>query len=137
MLDTKKSVQEFITAFDANPDWAALVQEEAKEVLEAVSNLLKEVTDLVYVMDGYVITNGEPDDDAAVITKEVNAAVQWVESLGLIFDITAAEEAFRRVHASNMSKLDDNGKPIRRADGKILKGPNYKPPVLSDLVMLP
>ena len=43
-------------------------------------------------------------------------------------------EALRRVHASNMSKLGSDGKPLRRADGKVLKGPNYKPPVLTDLV---
>jgi hypothetical protein len=33
-----------------------------------------------------------------------------------------------------MSKLDDDGKPIYREDGKVLKGPNYVPPDLSDLV---
>jgi len=43
-------------------------------------------------------------------------------------------EALRRVHASNMSKLGKDGKPLRRADGKVLKGPDYKPPVLTDLV---
>lgn len=37
------------------------------------------------------------------------------------------EEAFAAVHASNMSKLDADGKPLLRADGKILKGPNFKP----------
>ena len=44
------------------------------------------------------------------------------------------EEALSRVHKSNMSKLGINGKPIRRADGKVLKGPNYQPPTLTDLV---
>ncbi len=44
------------------------------------------------------------------------------------------EEALDRVHKSNMSKLGINGKPIRRADGKVLKGPNYQPPNLNDLV---
>tara|TARA_B100002052_G_scaffold296402_1_gene324715 strand:- start:607 stop:960 length:354 start_codon:yes stop_codon:yes gene_type:complete len=43
-------------------------------------------------------------------------------------------QALDRVHRSNMSKLGDDGHPIRRADGKILKGPNYQPPDLSDLV---
>jgi hypothetical protein len=33
-----------------------------------------------------------------------------------------------------MSKLDDDGNPIYRDDGKVLKGPNYKPPTLTDLV---
>ena len=46
---------------------------------------------------------------------------------------TVTEEALNRVHESNMSKLDEDGKPILRDDGKVLKGPNYKPPDLSDL----
>ena len=44
------------------------------------------------------------------------------------------DEAKNRVHESNMSKLDEDGKPIYRDEGKVLKGPNYKPPDLSDLV---
>lgn len=44
------------------------------------------------------------------------------------------DEAFKRVHASNMSKLDSEGKPILREDGKVLKGPNYFKPDLSDLI---
>lgn len=39
---------------------------------------------------------------------------------------------FKRVHESNMSKLV-NGKSLKRADGKFLKGPNYKKPDLTDL----
>jgi len=42
--------------------------------------------------------------------------------------------AFEAIHDSNMSKLDDEGKPIRREDGKILKGPNYKAPDLTGIV---
>ena len=35
------------------------------------------------------------------------------------------EEVFEEIHRSNMSKLDDNGQPIVREDGKILKSSNY------------
>lgn len=38
------------------------------------------------------------------------------------------EDVFNEVHRSNMSKLGENGKPIYREDGKVLKGPNYSPP---------
>tara|TARA_B100001121_G_scaffold250733_1_gene226775 strand:- start:79 stop:468 length:390 start_codon:yes stop_codon:yes gene_type:complete len=38
------------------------------------------------------------------------------------------EEIFQEIQNSNMSKLDDNGKPIYRDDGKVLKGPNYFKP---------
>jgi len=44
------------------------------------------------------------------------------------------DEALDRVHKSNMSKLGLDGKPIRRSDGKVLKGPNYLPPILTDLI---
>ena len=66
---------------------------------------LKELADLVYVCYQYAVN------------------MQW--------DL---DEALFRVHHSNMSKLDEYGKPIYREDGKVLKGPNYKPPNLEDLV---
>lgn len=66
---------------------------------------LKELCDILYVVYGYAVTYG------------------W--------DINTA---FNRVHKSNMSKLGDDGKPILREDGKVMKGPNYKEPVLDDLV---
>jgi len=43
------------------------------------------------------------------------------------------DEALDRVHESNLSKLVD-GKPLKREDGKVLKGPNYKKPTLIDLI---
>ena len=92
-----------------------LIVEEFKEFLEAEGMLfmhgrnhqehaLKELADLVYV------------------------CYQYAENMGWFLD-----EALDRVHKSNMSKLDKDGKPIYRDDGKVLKGPNYKPPDLSDL----
>ena len=76
-----------------------------KPALEVRENLLKELCDLQYVISGMAVAFGLP-----------------------------LEVAFNRVHASNMSKLDDDGKPIYREDGKVMKGPNYKPPDLKDLV---
>lgn len=43
--------------------------------------------------------------------------------MGIDLDAVIAE-----IHRSNMSKLDDDGLPIYREDGKVLKGPNYTPP---------
>jgi predicted HAD superfamily Cof-like phosphohydrolase len=58
----------------------------------------------------------------------VYVAFQFAAAAGWELD-----EALDRVHISNMSKLVD-GKPLKREDGKVLKGPNYKPPYLEDLV---
>jgi len=93
-----------------------LVIEEFKEFLEADDQLyrdnptikaeaLKELADLVYV------------------------CYQYAENMNWFLD-----EALHRVHESNMSKLGEDGKPIYREDGKVLKGPNYKPPNLTDLI---
>lgn len=38
------------------------------------------------------------------------------------------EPILQAIHRSNMSKLDEHGKPITRPDGKILKGPNFREP---------
>ena len=44
------------------------------------------------------------------------------------------EEVFDEIQRSNMSKLDTNGKPIFREDGKILKGENYFKPNISEIL---
>ncbi|HRE25832.1 MAG TPA: nucleoside triphosphate pyrophosphohydrolase family protein [Anaerolineales bacterium] len=41
-----------------------------------------------------------------------------------------AEALFAEVHASNMSKLDVDSKPVLRADGKVLKSALFRPPDL-------
>jgi predicted HAD superfamily Cof-like phosphohydrolase len=38
------------------------------------------------------------------------------------------EEVFEEIHRSNLSKLDENGQPIYREDGKVIKGPGYFKP---------
>tara|TARA_Y100000593_G_scaffold85073_1_gene161579 strand:- start:152 stop:568 length:417 start_codon:yes stop_codon:yes gene_type:complete len=76
-----------------------------KPTLEVRENLLKELCDLQYVISGMAVAFGLP-----------------------------LQIAFNRVHSSNMSKLGEDGKPLYREDGKVLKGPNYEPPDLKDLV---
>ena len=93
-----------------------LIVEEFKEFIEEEYHLitgfkrneadcLKELADLVYVCFQFA------------------TAMEW--------DL---DQALLRVHESNMSKLGVDGKPVYRDDGKVLKGPNYQPPNLTDLV---
>ena len=44
------------------------------------------------------------------------------------------EDIFNEIHRSNMSKLDSNGNPVFREDGKIIKGENYFPPNLKKVL---
>ena len=56
-----------------------------------------------------------------------------VQGANLVFGIPA-KEVFKAIHVSNMSKLGADGKPMRRADGKIMKGPDYAPPELGPII---
>lgn len=83
-----------------------LMDEENKEYLEAArNNDLVEVADalgdMLYILCGTILEHG----------------MQY-----------KIEEVFNEIQRSNMSKLDANGKPIYREDGKVLKGPNYFKP---------
>lgn len=44
------------------------------------------------------------------------------------------EEVFKEIQRSNMSKLGEDGQPIYREDGKVLKGPNYFKPNIENIV---
>ena len=44
------------------------------------------------------------------------------------------DACFREVQRSNMSKLGEDGKPIYREDGKVMKGPNFREPALRDIL---
>lgn len=130
-----KLVAEFQETFNAKDKdlYYKLCMEEAEEVLEAVEHLLKELSDFGYVITGYQNLGGLTD--MLLANPNIAAATMWM--MDIIDEPhlrTTYDEAFLRVHASNMSKVGDDGKPIRREDGKIIKGPNYKPPVLTDLV---
>ena len=46
------------------------------------------------------------------------------------------EEIFQEIQNSNMSKLGENGKPIYREDGKVLKGPKYFKPNINKILKL-
>jgi len=44
------------------------------------------------------------------------------------------DKCFAEVQNSNMSKLDENGKPIYNENGKVMKGPNYFKPNLQKFI---
>lgn len=54
--------------------------------------------------------------------------------LGTMVEFGIPCMVFDEVHWSNMTKLGEDGKPILRADGKSMKGPNFKPPNLAAIL---
>ena len=88
----------------------SLIEEELEELKEAI-----EKKDVVGVADALT--------DILYVTYGAGAA------FGIDLD-----KCFKEVHNSNMSKLDRDGRPIYREDGKILKGPDYFEPNLEKIV---
>ena len=87
-----------------------LIKEELEELKEAMNN-----KDLLEVADALT--------DILYVTYGAGHA------FGIDLD-----KCFEEVQNSNMSKLDENGKPIYNEAGKVMKGPNYFKPDLSKFV---
>ena len=89
-----------------------LMKEENEEYLEAAQNNdLVEVADalgdMLYILCGTIIEHGMQDK---------------------------IEDVFNEIQQSNMSKLGEDGEPIYREDGKVLKGPNYFKPDIAKVL---
>jgi len=89
-----------------------LMAEENEEYLEAAKNNdLTEVADalgdMLYILCGTILEHG----------------MQY-----------KIEEVFNEIQRSNMSKLGEDGNPIYREDGKVLKGPNYFKPNIAAII---
>lgn len=89
-----------------------LMAEENEEYLEAAkSGNLVEVADalgdMMYILCGTILSHGMQHK---------------------------IEEVFEEIQRSNMSKLGEDGQPIYREDGKVLKGPNYFKPNIKKII---
>ncbi len=89
-----------------------LMREENEEYLEAAQNgdlveIADALGDMLYILCGTILSHGLDDKMEAV---------------------------FREIQESNMSKLDENGNPIYREDGKVLKGNSYFKPDISAIL---
>ncbi|MCH8546301.1 MAG: nucleoside triphosphate pyrophosphohydrolase family protein [Cryomorphaceae bacterium] len=89
-----------------------LMREENEEYLEAAQNgdlveIADALGDMMYILCGTILSHGLQD---------------------------LIEDVFEEIQRSNMSKLDENGKPIYREDGKVLKGKNYFKPNIKAIV---
>ena len=89
-----------------------LMKEENEEYLEAVQNndiveIADALGDMLYILCGTILEHG--------LQHKIEA----------VFD---------EIQRSNMSKLGEDGKPIYREDGKVLKGPNYFKPNFEEIL---
>jgi len=84
----------------------------------------EELDELHYAID---------NKDMVEIADALGDLLYVVYGAGHAFGIDL-DECFKEIHASNMSKLGPDGKPIKREDGKVLKPDTFFPPDLKTIL---
>ena len=116
-------VGDFMEAFGQDvqfePTWPDFNTRELR--IELIQEELEELSDAV------------ADRDMVQIADALTDLLYVVYGAGHSFGIDL-DECFQEVHASNMSKLGEDGRPIYREDGKVLKGPSFFEPDLEGIL---
>ena len=116
-------VGDFMEAFGQDvqlePTWPDFNTRELR--LELIAEELDELSDAI------------ADRDMIQIADALTDLLYVVYGAGHAFGLDL-DECFQEVHASNMSKLGPNGRPIHREDGKVMKGPGYFEPDLESIL---
>ena len=76
---------------------------------------------------------GMQNEDLVEIADALTDLLYVVYGAGHAYGIDL-DKTFAEVHRSNMTKLGEDGKPIRREDGKVMKSSRYEPPKLQEIV---
>lgn len=126
-LDMKelKNVNEFHQAFGVNVLENPEIPE--KERCELRQNILQEEVDEL---------KKAWEEGNIVEVADALADIHYV-LMGTVLEFGLQdkyEEIFKEVHRSNMSKLDTNGKPVYREDGKVIKSELYTRPEIADIL---
>jgi predicted HAD superfamily Cof-like phosphohydrolase len=77
--------------------------------------------------------DAELDDDLVGVADALGDIGVIADGTALAYGIPL-DEVRKEIHRANMSKLGEDGKPILREDGKVLKGPNYSPPDIAAIL---
>jgi len=127
-MDMVRALQEFHTAFNLpQRDTPTIIPDNEFQLRHKI---FTEEVDELY--DAYQCNDiiGVTDAIIDCLYVLIGTAVQF----GIANKLNAC---FAEVHRSNMSKLGDDGKPVMRKDGKVMKGPNFVRPDLNKVLAGP
>lgn len=126
MKNELKKVEEFHMAFKQEIGFSPcnISREEAILRVNLMKEELEEYLNAVKDYDTVEIADALGDQLYILLGTVIKHGMHYV-----IVDV------FNEIHRSNMSKLGEDGKPILREDGKILKGPNYRPPSIESILI--
>lgn len=118
-------VEQFMKSFGQEvkdkPEWPDAETMDLR--IDLIAEELEEFKDAIISADGTLVDVADALSDLLYVVYGAG------HSFGIDLD-----KCFAEVHRSNMSKLDEDGNPIYREDGKVLKGPNFTEPNLKEIV---
>jgi predicted HAD superfamily Cof-like phosphohydrolase len=97
----------------------------SEKIVQLRYNLIKEELD--------ELSAAIKDEDIVEVADALTDLLYVVYGAGHSFGINL-DKCFAEVQRSNMSKLDNDGKPIYNENGKVMKGPNYSKPNLKQFL---
>ncbi|WP_292486535.1 hypothetical protein [Methanohalobium sp.] len=77
--------------------------------------------------------DGMSKGDVVSIADAIGDILYVAYGAALCYGVNA-DDLVQEIHDSNMTKLGEDGKPIRREDGKIMKGPSYRKPDIESVI---
>ena len=107
-----------------------------KQLWDMQSRLIREEAGEFLTAANECFADPENPKTREEVVKELSDLVFVCYQFAAAYNIDL-DKAMTLVFESNLSKLDEQGKPIYREDGKVLKGPNYQPPNLADCLPQP
>lgn len=116
-------VREFHKAFNSTLDQWPPTQDTINLRMDLIFEERGELFDELTEDDRFVVRDPMSINKSRV-AKELADLLYVTYGTAASFGIDI-DKVFKEVHRSNMSKLGEDGKPIFREDGKVLKGPNY------------
>lgn len=134
-------VVEFHEAFNAPVAWTPSTPSFERRKLR-VKLLLEEVLEFAAASAVEISCFPEVCQDELHVEPNLTEAADALADIRYVTEGAALEwgipleKCLREVHRSNMSKLGEDGKPVLRADGKILKGPHFTLPDLAAILEL-
>lgn len=122
-----------MTNFDKVEEFMTTFGQEVKSKIDLGDRDLRQLRyDLIKEELGELREAFEKEDEVEV-ADALTDLLYVVYGAGHAFGIPL-DKCFEEVHASNMSKLGEDGQPIYREDGKVLKGPRYFAPMLEPVL---
>jgi len=104
-----------------------------KPVQPELVNKQSKLSEFNSIFTTFIPENAKETSSLSNIGKYLGQMIYKLYEIGIMYGLPM-NEIVQEIHNSNLTKLGTDGKPLRRTDGKILNGPNYREPDIQKIL---